>query len=65
MLFSECSILSQEFGFTVTACFFLSFCLGVYEQLPEQQGTVKGRTMLLQIDASHPSIFADVVLPCV
>ena len=39
MLFSECSILSQEFGFTVTACFFLSFCLGVYEQLPDLRHT--------------------------
>ena len=28
----------------------------------KQQGTVKDRTVLLQIDASHPSIFADVVL---
>ena len=31
----------------------------------EQQGTVKGRTVVLQIGASHPAIFADVVLPCV
>ena len=39
VLFSECSILSQELAFTVTACFFLSFCLGVYEQFPDLRHT--------------------------
>ena len=28
----------------------------------EQQGTVKGRTVVFQLGASHPAIFADVVL---
>ena len=32
------------------------------ELFREQQGTVNGRTMLLQIGASYPSIFTDVVL---
>lgn len=31
----------------------------------EQQDTVKGRTVVFQIDTAHPAIFADVVLPCV
>ena len=39
MLFSECSILSQGLGFTVTAWFFLSFRLGGYEQLPDLRHT--------------------------
>ena len=51
MLFSECSILSQEFGFTVTACFFLSFCLGVYEQLPDLRHTFATRALASGVDA--------------
>ena len=39
VLFSECSILSQGLGFTVTAWFFLSFRLGGYEQLPDLRHT--------------------------
>ena len=31
--------MSQELVFTVTACFFLSFCLGVYEQFPDLRHT--------------------------
>ena len=31
----------------------------------EQQDTVKGRTVVFQIDTAHPAIFADVVLPYV
>ena len=46
MLFSECSILSQGLGFTVTAWFFLSFRLGGYEQLPDLRHTFA--TMALQ-----------------
>lgn len=36
MPFSECSILSQELFFAVIAWFFISFCLGVYEHLPDR-----------------------------
>lgn len=39
MPFSECSILSQELFFAVTAWFFISFCLGVYEHLPDLRHT--------------------------
>ena len=51
MLFPECSILSQEFGFTVTACFFLSFCLGVYEQLPDLRHTFATHALTSGVDA--------------
>lgn len=50
MLFPECSILSQEFGFTVTACFFLSFCLGVYEQLPDLRHTFATHALTSGVD---------------
>ena len=51
MLFSECSILSQGLGFTVTAWFFLSFRLGGYEQLPDLRHTFATHALASGVDA--------------
>ena len=51
MLFSECSILSQGLGFTVTACSFLSFRLGGYEQLPDLRHTFSTLAIQSGVDA--------------
>ncbi len=51
MLFSECSILSQGLGFTVTAWFFLSFRLGGYEQLPDLRHTFATHALTSGVDA--------------
>lgn len=43
--------MSQEFFFAVTAWFFISFCLGVYEHLPDLRHTFATHALASGVDA--------------